>query len=96
MICSLGLFATLSFVGNFIRMNKTAMYHSLRTTFLAGEEDVPWHMVLHALREGLAIKHTVTYTLQEKDYKEYPILREVVAYLKDINNQSIIQKPLPY
>ena len=66
-------------------MNKDAIWHALRTTFIAGEEGVPWHMAVHAFREGLNLKDTATYTLQEKDYKEYPILREIVDNLKSFN-----------
>ena len=58
------------------------MFHACRVAFSCGAENVPWHMMLHALRQGLGLKGT--YTLQEKDYKEYPQLRELMDYLKAV------------
>jgi hypothetical protein len=49
-----------------------------------GDNKIPWNFVLHALREGLNINEHKTYTLQDKDYKAYPQLRELVDQLKTI------------
>ena len=57
------------------------IYHACRVAFIAGAEGVPWHMVCHALTQGLDLKDTFTYILKEKDFKEYPQLRELVEYL---------------
>lgn len=60
---------------------KDAQYHACRLAFIAGEEGVPWHMVCHALRQGLGYNDSITYNLKEKDFKKYPQLRELVDAL---------------
>lgn len=57
-----------------------AIYHACRVAFIAGEEGVPWYMVCHALRQGLDLD-CKTYVLQEKDFKKYPQLKELVQRL---------------
>lgn len=63
------------------------VYHACRVAFIAGNEKVPWHMVCHALRQGLKSKY-VTYVLQEKDFKKYPVLRELVDRLEAIPSKD--------
>jgi len=58
------------------------IYHACRVAFLCGDEQVPWYMVCHALRQGLGMKNCMTYTLVEKDFAAYPQLRELVDRLK--------------
>ena len=60
-------------------MNK---YHVLRVVYNCGADKVPWHMVLHAIRQGLNLD-SKTYTLQEKDFDEFPILRGLMQHLAD-------------
>ncbi len=57
------------------------IYHACRVAFICGEENVPWHMVCHALRQGLNMRHCMTYELKEKDFEQYPQLRELVKHL---------------
>jgi len=66
-------------------MNKElteAIYHCCRVAFCLGEDEYPWHMVLHALRQGLDLRDTVTYTLQDKDFEQYPELRDMIKKLE--------------
>ncbi len=58
-----------------------AIYHACRVAFNCGADEVPWHMTCHALRQGLGLKDSMTYTLQEKDFAAYPELRELVDRL---------------
>jgi hypothetical protein len=66
---------------------KEAIYNACRLTSIcsarATYHHVPWHFIVHALRQGLNLKGKC-YTLQEKDYKLYPELRELVAQLEEI------------
>jgi hypothetical protein len=62
--------------------NKTSVYHACRQAFVCGQERVPWHFTVHALREGLNMKEFQTFILTEDQYKEYPQLRELVKWLK--------------
>jgi len=57
------------------------VYHACRVAFNCGTDGVPWHMVCHALRQGLGLKSAMTYTLTEKDFAAYPDLRELVDRL---------------
>lgn len=66
--------------------NRTDIYHACREAFVCGQEKVPWHLVLHALREGLNMKEYQTYILQEKDYAEYPQLKLLLGYLHEASN----------
>lgn len=61
---------------------KNEMYHACRVAFLCGQEGVPWHMVLHAIREGLDMKEFQTYILSEQNKENYPQLKELICYLK--------------
>lgn len=65
------------------RKQKEAMYHACRLVHVATDEGVPWHMLLHALRQGLDFRKAKTYTLKEKDFQQYPQLREVIAKLRE-------------
>lgn len=62
--------------------NETNIYHACRQAFVCGQERVPWHLVVHALREGLGMEKFKTYNLTEENYKEYSQLRELVKWLK--------------
>jgi hypothetical protein len=62
--------------------NETNVYHACRQAFVCGQERVPWHLVVHALREGLNMEKFKTYNLTEENYKEYSQLRELVSWLK--------------
>jgi hypothetical protein len=61
---------------------KTAIYHACRVAFNCGEK-IPWHMVCHALRQGLGLESAITYRLQQKDFQKYRDLAELIQYLKD-------------
>lgn len=63
------------------------LYHACRLAFLAGNEGLPWQMVLHVLREA-TFPELATYTLTEEDYKTYPLLKELLAHLQQINKQG--------
>ena len=60
------------------------IYHACRVAFVCCEDKVPWHMVCHALRQGLGLKDSMTYKLQEKDFVQYPYLRELVEHLERV------------
>lgn len=62
--------------------NKANIYHACRQAFVCGQERVPWHMTLHAIREGLGMEDVKTYNLKEKDYENHSQLRELVSWLK--------------
>jgi len=55
-------------------MNNTQIYHACRVAFMCGEENVPWPMVLHAIREGLGMKELQTEILTEEENKEFTLL----------------------
>lgn len=63
-------------------MNKDAVYHACRVSFVAAEEGVPWHMVLHALREGLELRDYMTHKLTEEELNRHPQLRELMERLR--------------
>jgi succinylglutamate desuccinylase len=68
-------------------MNKNtvdAIYHACRQAFVCGQERVPWHMTLHAIREGLNMEDCKTYNLKEKDYEAHSQLRELVQWLREL------------
>ena len=62
---------------------RNEVFNACRTAFCCGEDKVPWHLVLHALRQGLGFNGT--YTLQPKDYEAWPILRDLVEQLRSID-----------
>lgn len=62
----------------------TGLYHACRLSYLTGEEKIPWHMVVHAIRQGLAMTTFQTYTLQQKDFDQYPRLKELVEQLQTL------------
>jgi hypothetical protein len=71
------------------------IYHALRVSFLAGREGVPWHMVCHALREGLNLD-CKTYVLREKDYEEFPLLRELVERISSCTKEVSMERKATY
>lgn len=62
--------------------SRESIYHACRQAFVCGQEKVPWHLVVHALREGLDMESVKTYNLREENYQAYPQLRELVQKLK--------------
>lgn len=62
--------------------SRESIYHACRQAFVCGQEKVPWHLVVHALREGLGMEDVKTYNLKEKDYEEHNQLRELVDHCK--------------
>jgi hypothetical protein len=68
--------------GSTVRAKKEAIYHACRCIHVATKEGLPWQMLVHALRQGLGFRKSKTYTLKEKDYQQYPQLREIMAKLK--------------
>ena len=68
-------------------MKKNLIYHACRMAFICGEEKVPWHLVCHAIRQGLELK-SKTYILQDKDYKKYPQLKELVEWMRGARTQE--------
>jgi hypothetical protein len=65
-----------------------AIYHACRIAFNCGGDKVPWHLVCNALRQGCGFDKTVTHWLTEKDYNDYPELRELVENLSCTNSCS--------
>jgi hypothetical protein len=70
------------------RKQKEALYHACRQTFVCADEGVPWYILVHALRQGLDFRKSKTYTLQKKDYDQYPQLRELIAELRKAKKDS--------
>ena len=69
-------------------INTDAMYHACRVAFCCGQDKVPWHLVVHALREGLNMEDVKTYNLREENYVAHPELRELVQWLKQSLSES--------
>jgi hypothetical protein len=65
------------------RKQKEALYHACRLVHVATDEGVPWHMLVHALRQGLDFRKSKTHTLTKKDLQKYPQLREVITKLRE-------------
>ncbi len=63
-----------------MKIEQENLYHACRVAFSCGADKVPWHMVLHTLRQGLGIKGN--YEIGPKDYEAWPQLRELMDYLK--------------
>ena len=58
------------------------LYHACRLAFCAGHDKIPWHFVLHAIREGIGIESS--YKLGPLDYQAYPDLEHLVNHLKGL------------
>lgn len=80
--------------GNMNKNTVDAIYHACRCAFICGQERVPWHMTLHAIREGLDMEDCKTYNLKEHDYQRYSQLRELVQQLKLSLSEST-EQPSP-
>jgi hypothetical protein len=59
--------------------HKEEVYHACREVYNAAQSGVPWHIMVHALREGLGIPGN--YKLGPKDYEAWPVLEEVISRL---------------
>lgn len=62
------------------------VYHACRLAFVCGDDKIPWHMVLHAIRQGLRMTAQQTHTLTDKDFKKYPRLKELVDTLHKVRD----------
>ena len=59
---------------------KQNIYHACRLVHIATSEGVPWHYIVHALRQGLELD-SKTYHLTQKDFDKYPQLQEIITQL---------------
>jgi hypothetical protein len=69
-----------------------AIYHVARTAFIAGQDEVPWTMVLHTIRNAFDSEPEMNkehkkrgaklYKITEKDYRNHPQLTELERFLQ--------------
>ena len=62
------------------RTKEDILYHLARLAFCAGQT-CPWHMAVHALRQGLG------YEGKKLDYKDYPDLVKLIEHLEKANKE---------
>ena len=62
---------------------KAAIYHACRLVSGLTDDGLGWHILLHAIREGLEMSKYSTYLLRPKDFKQHPELKELIDQLKE-------------
>lgn len=60
------------------------LYHALRCAYIAGEENVPWHNFVHAVRKGMN-----DFGKCPPHYKDLPVHKELNEFVDHLENVRV-------